>query len=473
MNSPETQSDLRDRLRALPAVNELLNNDEVRSWISAASRTLVVSSIQDAIQRTRRQILAGNCVSTDPADILLLAEEILASGTTPALRRVINATGIVLHTGLGRAPLADAVVEAIVEVAAGYSNLELNLETGERGRRTDHVRGLLCRLLGCESATVVNNNAAATYLILRTLAEGREVVVSRGELVEIGGSFRLPDIMSASGAILREVGTTNRTRIGDYASAINERTAILLHVHASNYRIVGFTEAPALAELAELAHRKNLICVHDLGSGALFDFAAAGLPPEPDARRSLQIGADLVCFSGDKLLGGPQAGIIAGRHELIERIERSPLMRTYRVDKLTFAALDATLRLYLDTEDAIRQVPALAMLSSDTDELAARAHQLREQLTRAAPGENFIVCSDVSYAGGGALPAQELPTVIVQWRPAAGSAEAVAAALRRAETPVIARIRDESLCFDLRTVKPDDFEDLVAAVVDVAGDETE
>ncbi len=454
-----------EQLRQLPSVSALLEHDEVRHWLEGLPRAAVVASLQAAVEAARRRILDGGCAEPLTEDeILAAAEAELALRAAPGLRPVINATGIVLHTGLGRAPLCDAAIEAIVEGASGYCNLEYDLDSGRRGRRTVHVVELLKTLTGAESACVVNNNAAATLLILQTFAAGREVIVSRGQLVEIGGSFRLPDIMSAGGAVLREVGTTNRTRLADYERAIGAQTALLLSVHPSNYRIVGFTESVPMAELAALARRRGLIAVDDLGSGALLDLAAFGLPPEPHVRDSLAAGADLACFSGDKLLGGPQCGIIVGRRDLIERLTAGPLMRTYRVDKLTLLALEATLRAYLDPEEAIRSVPALAMLRASTDELAERARDLCERLHQALPDEKFLVCSDVGYVGGGSMPQAELPTVVVQWRPTEVSTEQMVRALRQAETPVVARIRDDAVCFDLRTIRTADVATLVESV---------
>ncbi len=468
--SPDTQQ----LLRSLPSVSALLEHEEVKDWLHGLPRNTVVTAVQEAVAAARKAIVEG--AVREPVDVhqvLARAEEELVRRSLPSPRRVINATGIVLHTGLGRAPLSDAAIEAIVEGASGYCNLELDLATGERGRRSDHVAQLLRTLSGAEAATVVNNNAAATLLILHVLAGGREVIVSRGQLIEIGGSFRLPDIMRASGAILREVGTTNRTRLSDYETAITDNTAALLRVHTSNYRVVGFTEDVAIGSLAELAHRRALIAIDDLGSGVLFDAKSMGLPDEPCVTSSIAAGADIVCFSGDKLLGGPQCGVIVGKKGLIDRINAHPLMRTYRVDKLTLLALEATLRHYQDLEDAMISVPTLAMLRASPDELADRARALQEQLTKAAPGEEFLVCSDVGFAGGGSMPAEELPTVVVQWRPSRQSAQQAVSALREADSPVVARVRDDAVCFDLRTIRPVDLEPLVASVAAVAWEEGE
>jgi L-seryl-tRNA(Ser) seleniumtransferase len=453
-------------------VSALLEHEEVKDWLHGLPRGTVVAAVQDAIAATRKDIVDGAVRGpVDVHHVLARAEEELARRSMPSLRRVINATGIVLHTGLGRAPLCDSAIEAIAEAASGYCNLELDLATGQRGRRSDHVAELLARITGAEAATVVNNNAAATYLILHVLACGREVIVSRGELIEIGGSFRLPDIMRASGAVLHEVGTTNRTRLSDYEKAINDKTAGLLRVHTSNYRIVGFTEDVPIDKLVTLARQHNLIAIDDLGSGVLFDPGSVGLPEEPSVSASITAGADVVCFSGDKLLGGPQCGIVVGRKELIDKLNDHPLMRTYRVDKLTLLALEATLRHYQDIDDALVSIPTLSMLRALPEELADRARSLQEHLAHALPGEEFCICSDVGFAGGGSMPVEELPTVVIQWRPSRGSVEETIAALRDGEVPVIARVRDDAICFDLRTLRPIDFEPLVAAVASAVADD--
>lgn len=461
----------REMLRALPSVANLLEQDEVQDWLTALPRATVTQALRFALDDARRRIKAGDgTLSIEVEDLLAEAEEELVRLSMPSLRRVINATGIVLHTGLGRAPLSREAVEAIADGAAGYTNLEFDLTTGKRGRRSAHIAERLATLVGAEAATVVNNNAAATYLILRTFGAGGEVIVSRGQLVEIGGSYRLPDIMSASGATLREVGTTNRTRLSDYEKAIDESTRVLLRVHTSNYRVVGFTEEVGIGELAELAHSRDLLAVDDLGSGALFDPAVFGLPDEPCARDSIAAGADLVCFSGDKLLGGPQAGLIAGRKDLIQRLEASPLMRTYRVDKLTLLALEATLAAFSDPEHAVEHVPTLSMLSASTEDLSRRADELSERLRTTLPQERFLVCSATGFAGGGSMPQRELDSVVIQWRPARAGVNETAAALRQAETPVVAHIRDDALCFDLRTIFDEDFEALVDAVAGAVWD---
>lgn len=462
------------KLRELPAVGELLETDIVAAWTASNSRSAVVHALRSAVDRVRAAVVQGDddpCC--DEASILRVAEEILSRSCAMHLKPVINATGIVLHTGLGRAPLSQDAVRAIADSAGGYVNLEFDLETGARGRRTGYVAERLAELTGAEAATIVNNNAAAVLLSLRVLCEGREVVVSRGQLVEIGGSFRMPDVMTASGAIMREVGTTNRTRVADYAAAVTEQTAALLRVHHSNFRIVGFTREATIEEIVQCAHQHNLLAIDDVGSGAMFDLARVGMPGEPHIRESVEAGSDIICFSGDKLLGGPQAGIILGRRELIRRIDAHPLMRTYRVDKLVLLALEATLRHFDDPADALEHIPTLSMMHATTDALAQNARTLEKLLAEALADEHFFISSDVSYVGGGALPGEGIPTVVIRWQPSFESVDTVASALRHANPPVIARIKDQSICFDLRTVQTTEFASLVQSVASVAAGDIE
>ena len=421
------------RLRDLPSVDELAR---------AVGDPLAVDAARVVLARAREEIKAGH----EPGDLAARMKEEIASLREPRLRRALNATGVIVHTNLGRAPLADAALERVREVGRGYSNLEYDLTAGSRGSRQDHVAAALRRLTGAEAALVVNNNAAAVLLSLAALAEGREVVVSRGELIEIGDGFRIPDVLAHSGARLVEVGTTNRTRASDYEAAVRPETALLLRVHQSNFRIVGFAELPSLDELARVAERHGVPLVDDLGSGVLVD-----VPDEPTVRESLGAGADLVCFSGDKLLGGPQAGIVVGRAELVERLRRHPLQRALRADKLTLAALEGTLGLYLEPGRALREVPVLRMLVEPAASVRTRA----ERLARLVDGD---VEETVGRVGGGALPLTELPSF------ACAVEESLAAALRAGAPPVIGVVRDGSLLLDCRTLDDSEVDEVAEAI---------
>jgi L-seryl-tRNA(Ser) seleniumtransferase len=421
------------RLRDLPSVDELARGID---------DALAVDAARAVLAQAREEILA----SADPGDLGERLRAELARARRPRLRRVLNATGVIVHTNLGRAPLPEAALDRVAETGRGYSNLEYDLSAGTRGSRQDHCADVLRRLTGAESALVVNNNAGTVLLALAALAEGREVVVSRGELIEIGDGFRIPDVLARSGARLVEVGTTNRTRAEDYERAIGPETAILLRVHQSNFRVVGFEERPALREVARVAARHGLPLVDDLGSGSLVD-----LGDEPTARGSLAGGADLVCFSGDKLLGGPQAGIVAGRAELVEHLRRHPLQRALRADKLTLAALEGTLMLYLDPARARREVPVLRMLEEPVEDVRARA----ERLADLVGGE---VEPTVARVGGGALPLSELES----W--ACAVEEELSAPLRAGEPPVIGIVRDGRLLLDCRTLRDEEVDEVAAAV---------
>jgi len=436
-------------LRDLPSVDELAGDGRLAG---AAPRPLLVSAARSALARAREELQAG----AEPGDLVERVESELAAARGARLRRAINATGVIIHTNLGRAPLAPEALERVNAVARGYSNLEYDLGEGGRGSRQDHAAPVLRRLTGAEAALVVNNNAAAVLLALAALAEGREVLVSRGELIEIGDGFRIPDVLARSGARLREVGTTNRTRAGDYDRAIGPETALLLRVHQSNFRVVGFTEQPRLADLVRVARVHGLPLVDDLGSGALFASSSLPLGDEPTARESLEAGADLVCFSGDKLLGGPQAGIIVGRAELVERLRRHPLQRALRADKLTLAALEATLALYLDPELAAREVPVLRMLAEPVDTVRSRA----QRLAALVGGD---VEPTVGRVGGGALPLTELPSF------ACAVEEELAPSLRDAEPPVIGVVRDGRCLLDCRTLRDEELDDVAAAVAAARG----
>jgi L-seryl-tRNA(Ser) seleniumtransferase len=377
---------------------------------------------------------------------------------------VINATGIVLHTNLGRAPMADAAAQAAHAAARGYLNLELDLDTGKRSSRQDSVRDLLCRITGAESATAVNNNAAATVIALRALAAGKEVIVSRGQLIEIGGSFRIPEIMAVSGAILKEVGTTNITRRADFENAITAQTAALMRIHTSNFRVSGFTKSVSLADLVALAKERNLPVIDDVGSGALLDFERFGLAGEPVVQESVAAGADLVLFSGDKLLGGPQAGILVGKADWIRAIEGDPLMRAFRLDKMTLAALEATLRLYLQEQTALASVPVLRMLGQPEEALWTKAESLATRLRGVAGLANVEVRPDVAYVGGGSLPDQALKTWVVAVQSHEYADDAFSRRLRLGEPAVLGRIHDGQLLLDVRTIALEDVDALVVAL---------
>ena len=422
------------QLRDLPSVDELAR---------ASDDPLAVEAARRVIDRAREEIQAG----TDPGDLRRRLEAELAEARRPHLRRVLNATGVIVHTNLGRAPLPPAALERVHEVARGYSNLEFDLDQGFRGSRQDHAVDILRRLTGAEAALVVNNNAGAVLLALAALAEGREVIVSRGELIEIGDGFRIPDVLARSGARLIEVGTTNRTRAEDYERAIGPDTALLLRVHQSNYRIVGFTESVPTRELAQISRRAGLWLVDDLGSGSLADVG-----DEPTAASSLAAGADLVCFSGDKLLGGPQAGIVVGRAELVERLRRHPLQRALRADKLTLAALEGTLALHQDPERARAQIPVLRMLDEPVEAVRERA----ERLAGLVGGE---VEETVARVGGGALPLAELTSA------ACAIEEALAAPLRLGDPPVLGIVRDGRLLLDARTLTDTEVDEAARAVL--------
>ena len=411
--------------------------------VARLPHAVAVAAAREALAQARAEIAAG----ADPGELVPRVLAVAAAHAAPRLRHAINATGVVLHTNLGRAPLPPAALERVQDVARGYSNLEYDLDSGTRGSRHDHLAAVLRRLTGAEAALVVNNNAAAVLLALAALGEGREVVVSRGELIEIGDGFRIPDVLTRSGARLREVGTTNRTRASDYEAAIGADTALLLRVHQSNFRTVGFAERPALRELAAVAHRHDLPLVDDLGSGSLVEFGDEPLVPD-----SLAAGADLVAFSGDKLLGGPQAGIVVGRADLVEKLRRHPLQRALRPDKLTLAALEGTLLLYAEPERALEEVPALRALREPVERVRARA----ERLARLVGGE---VVETTARAGGGSLPLDELPSAAVALE------VELAAALRGSDPPVVAVVRDDRTLLDCRTIADADVDAVATAVL--------
>lgn len=448
--------------RDIPPVNDVLACPVGAALVREHGHEPTVAAIRVVLAELRDRIHSSATPNGEmqPNDVARLAAQQIAG---PRLKTVINATGIVLHTNLGRAPIAPVAADAARTAAVNYQNLEIDLESGRRSSRQDLIRDWICRLTGAESATAVNNCAAATILVLRALATGREVIVSRGQLVEIGGGFRIPEILGVSGATLREVGTTNITRIADYERAIGPETVMLLRVHQSNYRIHGHTEAASLDDLIALGRMHGIPVVDDIGSGAIVDFEQFGLPGEPRAAVSIESGADLVLFSGDKLLGGPQAGIIAGRKDLIAKIERDPLMRAVRLDKMTLAALEATLRLYLDQARALATVPILQMLNTPLEQLRNRASALAAQLST-IPGVSAIARSDQAFVGGGTLPDQTMPTAVVALTVDGVGDDELARRLRTGTPAVLSRIQGGQLLLDVRTMHGVQDIDLVEAV---------
>ena len=445
--------------RIIPSVEQLRQRDAMRELETRYGRAAVTDALRAETGALRERLGSGAIAAVTVGDAVEAIERGVAArlraAMRPSLVRVINATGVIVHTNLGRAPLSDAALARVAAVAGGYANLEYDLDLGARGRRDIHAERLIARLTGADAALVVNNNAAATLLLLAALADGREVIISRGELVEIGGGFRVPDVMAQSGALLREVGTTNRTRAADYAAAISDRTALILRVHPSNFRIVGFTERPPLDELVAIGRRFNVLVAEDLGSGWLGwperDELPEGLRDEPIVSASIAAGADVVCFSGDKLLGGPQAGIVAGSRDALDRIRKHPLMRALRVDKLTYAALEATLEAHAIGQG--QDVPVQRMLRMTAVEIGRRAEALASALN--ASGWRARVIDGLSTVGGGSAPGVEIPTRLVEVQRDGMTADEIEQRLRSLDPPVIARIQEDRVVMDLRTVWED------------------
>ena len=472
-------------LRSLPSIERLLASEAAERLSATLNRDIVRDLLRKITDELRSELTGdgtnhnsspgANGFDSHLATPASLLEEIerrleirAASMTAPSFRRVINATGVIIHTNMGRAPLAQAAVDAVADVASRYSNLEYDLDRGERGHRESHCRDLLARLAGSQSAIVANNNAAAVMLVLNTLADGGEAIISRGELIEIGGNFRIPDVIEKSGARLREVGTTNRTRIADYERAINAQTKLILRVHPSNYRVTGFTERPSVREVAELAQRAGIPSFEDLGSGCLIDLSPYGVTDEPVVSDSLEAGISVVSFSGDKMLGGPQAGIIAGSREIIDRVGKNPLMRALRVDKMVYAALEATLRLF-ERGVAEAKVPVIRAIAASRNEVEARAVNFCKLVDARTKGRVKASCEDgESVIGGGSAPDVKLPTVLVSIEPGEESAASMEARLRSHSVPIIARAERGRLLIDLRTVDQDEEATILDALA-VAG----
>ena len=450
-------------LRKLPKVDILLNDETIQAQVAECGRGMVVECIREELERVRVLALSGKEKEAEEAlaEFVSLVKERVSEETAYPLRKVINATGIILHTNLGRAPLGKIHLDAVSQAMCSYSNLEYDLETGKRGKRWIHYADLISKIAGTEAAIAVNNNAASLTLIFSALAKGKEVIVSRGEAIEIGGKFRIPEVIEQSGAILHEVGTTNKTRISDYENAINENTGALLKVHTSNYKVVGFTEEATLEQLVELGKKYNLPVIMDLGSGVLINLEKYGLAHEPTVQEQVKKGADLVCFSGDKLLGGPQAGIIVGKKSFVEKLEHHPLMRAIRLDKCAIAALSATFREYMDEERAVKNIPVLHMIARPLEELKAQAEKLAVGLKGCEKWAEIQVEESQSMVGGGSLPGETLASCAVTIQPKDMSCEELMEKMRHFEVPVIAHIKENKVWLDMRTVMPEDVETIV------------
>ena len=458
-------------LRKIPSVDEILSRPEISDLLRTHPRIVVVEAIRRGLRKFREEILKKEDLSSledslfSFENLFPLFQKEIDLQIQPRLRRVINASGVVIHTNLGRSPLHPSALQHMVNIAKTYSNLEYDLDLGERGSRYSHVEETLCWLSGAESAMVVNNNAGAVLLALNTLAEGREVIVSRGELVEIGGAFRIPDVMKRSGAMLKEVGTTNRTHLSDYQSAIGSQTALLLKVHTSNFRVMGFTSDVPLQDLVQLGRQYDIPVLEDLGSGCLVDLTQYGLEKEPTVQEVIGTGVDVVTFSGDKLLGGPQAGIILGKKSALDLIKVNPLTRALRIDKLTLAALESTLLLYLDEKRAKEEIPTLRMLTLDQNRLKKRGRRLLKRLGgEIGKGFKLTLREDISQVGGGALPLQELPTIVLAIKPLDFSVNDLEKNLRKGEPPIISRISKDELILDMRTIFDEEIPLLALAI---------
>jgi L-seryl-tRNA(Ser) seleniumtransferase len=464
--------DTQKLLRSLPKTDELLKRGDLVTLARSVPREVVTDAVRDAVETVRERLLAGVETAFDDDTIAAHAIALAQDRMRPSLRPLINATGIIVHTNLGRSRLSEEALRAVVEVAGNYSTLEYDVESGERGSRHSHVERLICDVTGAEAAMAVNNNAAAVLLAIAGLSARKEAIVSRGQQVEIGGSFRIPDVMRQSGAKMVEVGATNKTHLADYENAITPKTGLLLKVHSSNFRVVGFTEEVALADLVALGVKHGIPVYEDQGSGVLIDLAPYGLPDEPTVRSSIEAGVDLVSVSGDKLLGGPQAGILAGKKAVIDRLKKHPLARALRLDKMTLAALEATLRLYLDPERALREIPTLRMLTESPESVSARARLLVDRIVDVT-GDAFWVAAmpDVSRAGGGALPLADIPTTIVTLSPRTMSANDLEAALRLGNPTIVARIRDGRVVLDPRTLAIHEADLVVARLGEIAAGE--
>ena len=457
---------MNELLRQLPSITDILAQADIQDLLRTIRQDTVVAAARNVLDSIRRDILADN--DSTPTSLEAITQSTIVAlqlyqATT--LQPVINATGILLHTGLGRAPLPAVALEAITQIGQGYASVEINLQSGKRSNRAAAVENKLRHLFGCEAATVVNNNAGATLLALSALADGKQTIVSRGELVEIGGSFRMPDVMNASGTQMCEVGTTNKTRAVDYANAINDNTAVLMKIHCSNYHIAGFSESATIAELATVAHDHDLLLIDDIGSGAFFDYTKFGIQQEPMPVQSLRDGADVVLFSGDKLLGGPQCGIIIGKQDCLDRINKHPLMRALRLDKTIFAALAATLDIYLGPHPE-QHIPLLQLLTESSDQLQQRAKATAKVIQENSADELTVeTVSDTTYLGGGSVPGQEIATVCIVLEHSSISPDEISKRLRTCKTPLLGRIHDNRFTIDFRSVFASEDSSVAKAVV--------
>lgn len=459
----------KELLRRLPKMDELLDMDSVKKYLKDSPRKMVLESLRETLDYFRKSILEGAIEDFNNEDIANEFENIIELHNKPKLNKVINAAGIVIHTNLGRSILSEKAMKNVIKVAANYNNLEYDLEKGQRGSRYSHIEELIKEITGAEAALVVNNNAAAVMLVLNTLCENKEAIVSRGQLVEIGGSFRVPEVMKFSRATLVEVGTTNRTHVYDYENNIKENTGVLLKVHTSNFKIMGFTEEVSLEELAVLGKKYSIPVVEDIGSGVLIDLSKYGFIYEPTVQESLRKGADVVTFSGDKMLGGPQAGIIVGKKEYIDKIKKNQLTRALRIDKMTLAALEGTLKYYVDEEYAIKNIPTLNMMLMNKEELKKKAFKLRKKLRNVTENLLFNMAEDYSMVGGGSMPTEKMPTYVIKVKSDKLSEKQIEEMLRKNNVPIVARVYNGEVILDVRTILEEDM-DIIAEAFKVIGE---
>jgi len=459
-------------LADLPSVDEILKSEQGLAWLDNYPRRYVLQGIREGIDTRRKKMLEGLSAGLSDEVMMDDIEDIIRKLSAHSLIPLINATGVVIHTNLGRSILSERALENIRRVSESYSNLEYDIAKGKRGKRYTHIKRILRDVTGAEDALIVNNNAAAVLLCLNTLSKGKEVIVSRGELVEIGGSFRMPDVMASSGAVMREVGTTNKTHLYDYEKAINENTSMILKIHKSNFRIVGFTEEVPIEDLVRLGSKHQIPVMYDLGSGCLIDFRKFGIYDEPAVKEIVSTGVDLTTFSGDKLLGGPQGGVIVGAKKYIERIQKNPMTRAMRIDKLTLAGFEATLMEYVDEENVVGNIPTLRMLLQKPEEIKTRANRIAKRLKSEIKDADIRIMQDSSRAGGGALPEMDLPTYVVAIKSDQISVNELEERLRKGDPPIITRIKGDSLIIDARTIMDKDHEVLVKGMksaLEVAG----